>query len=164
MKKNKTHENSQELFNLYKEYEEIIKNDNYVSYKKIIASILLKINSGFHSEEYEEFTKVINEAINNKWDIIFDQFTIDFNIVSKFSLDTLVPILAHNESSANEAISLKSEEPSNYADITRELNAEIQKLLKENKYVEILPNLVLFVSPNTGSLKLFFDKSLTVKI
>ncbi|WAM01426.1 DUF2714 domain-containing protein [Mycoplasmopsis felis] len=75
-----------------------------------------------------------------------------------------IPTLSSAESNTNEGFLLTSSTTSDFQVIVEQLNKEIWKLLGESYFVEFLPKMILFVSSQTGSLKLFFDKSLTAKI
>ncbi|WP_322901147.1 MSC_0623 family F1-like ATPase-associated protein [Mycoplasmopsis felis] len=155
---------TQELFDLYADYKKIQKDSKFISYKKLLASILLRINSSFNSTEFQNLSEQIEYAIANKYDILFDEFTVNFNLVPKYSTNVLVPTLSSAESSTNEGFLLTSSTTSDFQVIVEQLNKEIWKLLGESYFVEFLPKMILFVSSQSGSLKLFFDKSLTAKI
>lgn len=156
---------TQELFDLYADYKKIQKDSKFISYKKLLASILLRINSSFNSTEFQNLSEQIEYAIANKYDILFDEFTVNFNLVPKYSIKCIcISTLSSVESSSNEGFLLTSSTTSDFQVIVEQLNKEIWKLLGESYFVEFLPKMILFVSSQTGSLKLFFDKSLTAKI
>ncbi|UWV79158.1 DUF2714 domain-containing protein [Mycoplasmopsis felis] len=46
---------------------------------------MLRINSSFNSTEFQNLSEQIEYAIANKYDILFDEFTVNFNLVPKYN-------------------------------------------------------------------------------
>ncbi|WP_412031486.1 DUF2714 domain-containing protein [Metamycoplasma buccale] len=165
MKNNKkiTLEN-QALLDFFADYKETITKENYVKFEKLMASVLLKNNLGFTSPLYVEFFEAMQLALEKKYDIVYKEFVITFNINPKFGLDMLVPMLDDKESSNNEAINFKFSKKPEMNKFLDDMNKEIGALLLANNYIEIIPNVVLYVSENTNQLKLLFSETVTNKI
>ncbi len=159
MKKNKN-ENS-ELFNVYAEYEEIITKENFINFTQLITSILFKNNLGFQSQTYLDFLKYLNEGLDKRYDIVYDNFIINFNVNPKFDIEKLVPMLSNFESSNNDAINLKNSiTDESLNKFLNDLNIEISRVLNSHCFVEIIPNVIIYLSENTGQLKLLFNKEI----
>lgn len=153
-------------FNLYKKYESIrSKNENNIlSFDTLISRPLLHNNVGFSSNEYINIKNMINEAVNKKYDLIFDEFTITFNLNLKYSTSVMIPMVTNHsgEMSDNFAANLTSSDDYLTHKILRDFNNEITNFLGKGYYLEIIPNTILFY--HNQELKLFFSKELSVKI
>ncbi|WP_412031331.1 MSC_0623 family F1-like ATPase-associated protein [Metamycoplasma buccale] len=167
---NKKQENLENKITLdfFSDYDNLVKKENFIAYDKVLASILLKNNSSFDSDLYKEFYNAVTHSIKNKLPIIFNKFSINFDMNLKFSTITRVPKLILSDdvnvvaSESEEGANLKSSTDVMYNKFLATLNDEIITLIAKNYIVEILPNIIMFMSENTESLKLFFAKSLTM--
>ncbi|WFQ90059.1 DUF2714 domain-containing protein [Mycoplasma feriruminatoris] len=148
-----------EVFDLYKE---IVNNNSYIDYQKLLASVLLECKLGFSSKEYLEFEKMYKEGFEKKFDLVLDDFVITFNVNLKYSNDILVPMLAEKENSNTEAINLKTSKNEKLNQLLKVFNKYVQQLLQEQNYVEIFPKIILFISKSTNLLKVVFDKEYLV--
>ncbi|MBZ4195668.1 DUF2714 domain-containing protein [Mycoplasma tauri] len=155
-KSNKLNNGEFQIFNLYKE---AINSDIFVSYEKVVASSLLESSLGFKSPEYLEFDRMYNEGISKKFDLIFDFFIVHFDVDLKINMQALVPTIKFEESSNVDGINFKSNQPGKLGDFLTKINSRIETLLEKGMYVEIFPNIVVFKSKNTNSLKIVFDSS-----
>ena len=103
-------------------------------------------------------------AVNKKYDLVYKDFVITYNLNPKFGLNNLVPMLNTYESSNNEAINLKSSSNRMMNKFLTNLNAEINNLLLTKYYVEVIPETILYTSDNTNELKLLFSENVATKI
>ena len=62
------------IFDVFSEFESAKSNSNFVSYDKFMSSILLKNNIGFSSAIYEKFDGDFKKALENKYNILFENF------------------------------------------------------------------------------------------
>ncbi|CBH40541.1 DUF2714 domain-containing protein [Mycoplasmopsis agalactiae] len=154
----KTHKNENNLmFNIYNQYEEAKASSAFVDYNKLMAQVLLECNLGFSSDEYVKFGKMFDEAFAKKYDIVLEKFVISFNVNLKFSADALVPVLKANEDSNTEAFNFKSANDEKFNKLLNFYNKLVNDLILADKYVELFPNIIVFRSKNTKSLKVLFD-------
>ncbi|WP_051521859.1 MSC_0623 family F1-like ATPase-associated protein [Mycoplasma leonicaptivi] len=153
---------SQELFDIYNIYKNSKNSNRFISFQKLLTSPLLKSNLTFNSEEIFEFVNGIKKAMDKKYQILFKDFIVSFNLNPMYSLTSLVPIIASEESSNNFSLSVISSENPNLNKFLDLLNFEINELLAQGFYVEVLPNTLLMIK--NGKYKIFFDKQLTTKI
>ncbi|ACF07157.1 Protein of uncharacterised function (DUF2714) [Metamycoplasma arthritidis] len=164
MKRNK--EQEQQLFDAYQAYNDARAEDSFIKYDKLIASVLLKNNISFNSEIYIKFVEKMTMAINKHYDLLFRDFVITFNVNGRFGNDLLVPMIANFESSNNEAINFREAltNDTKASQFLYDLNNEIARLLNQKSYVEIFPNIILYISPNTEHLKLLFSRETVSKL
>ncbi len=158
MKKHKLENNS--MFNIYNQFEEAKMSADFVDYNKLMAQVLLDCNLGFNSHEYVKFSSNFDEALSKKFDMVLEKFVITFNVNHKFSLDALVPMLKSSEDSNTEAVNFASSQEPKFNNLLKLYNKLINDLvIANNKYVELFPNIIVFMSKNTNSLKILFDAS-----
>ncbi|TKA59395.1 hypothetical protein MBOVa_2780 [Mycoplasmopsis bovis 8790] len=157
MKKHKLENNS--MFNIYNQFEEAKMSADFVDYNKLMAQVLLDCNLGFNSQEYVKFNSNFDEALSKKFDIVLEKFVITFNVNPKFSLDALVPMLKSSEDSNTEAVNFASSQEPKFSNLLKLYNKLINDLIISNKYVELFPNIIVFRSKSTNSLKILFDAS-----
>lgn len=158
MKKHKLENNS--MFNIYNQFEEAKMSADFVDYNKLMAQVLLDCNLGFNSHEYVKFSSNFDEALSKKFDIVLEKFVITFNVNHKFSLDALVPMLKSSEDSNTEAVNFASSQEPKFNNLLKLYNKLINDLvIANNNYVELFPNIIVFRSKNTNSLKILFDAS-----
>ncbi|MBN0970627.1 DUF2714 domain-containing protein [Mycoplasma phocoeninasale] len=149
---------NEEIFNFYAEYEKLIQSEKFISFDKFYATILLRVNENFESKLFEKFKNDFQLALLNKYELVFQKFVISFNISLKFSTEALIPIITDKESSATWAVNFTVAEDPVYQEFLNLLNEQLFSLIKQGFYVELFPNLVIFLANNTESLKLFFSK------
>ncbi|WP_432790457.1 DUF2714 domain-containing protein [Mycoplasmopsis bovis] len=158
MKKHKLENNS--MFNIYNQFEEAKMSADFVDYNKLMAQVLLDCNLGFNSHEYVKFNSNFDEALSKKFDIVLEKFVITFNVNHKFSIDALIPMLKSSEDSNTEAVNFASSQEPKFNNLLKLYNKLINDLvIANNKYVELFPNIIVFRSKNTNSLKILFDAS-----
>ena len=163
--KSKLSPEQQAIVDFYDDYKTIITNqERFISFDKLIASVLLKDMLGFDSEAYIQFNDMLMMAVNKKYDLVYKDFVITYNLNPKFGLNNLVPMLNTYESSNNEAINLKSSSNRMMNKFLTNLNAEINNLLLTKYYVEVIPETILYTSDNTNELMLLFSENVATKI
>ncbi|SYV97580.1 MSC_0623 family F1-like ATPase-associated protein [Mycoplasmopsis edwardii] len=158
-------ENKEPIFDLYKNYNNLINEnkDKLISFETLMSKPLLVNNLGFSSNEFNIIKNRISEAIDNKYNLIFDEFTITFNLNLKYSQSVMIPMIANELSlSDNYSINFSSSDDYEVHKLLRGLNDEIGNFLHKGYFLEIIPNTILFYE--SDSLKLFFSKDLTVKV
>lgn len=159
--------NTQEItlnFDVFSDYNNMVQNENFISYTKLYASVLLNANLSFESQVYKDFYKLVSEAVQNKLPILFNKFNVIFAINPKFSTAIATPRLVNDDELKEiltedmNVLNLKeSKEP-----FVKSINAEIiDSVLLKNAIVEFLPNMILYKSKNTDNLKLLFNQNLT---
>ncbi|MCU4117254.1 DUF2714 domain-containing protein [Mycoplasma zalophi] len=149
---------------LFKDYKEIIKNEEFISFEQLSAEILIKMGLGFESNIYKEFVEKYKIALENKWDMLFKNFIISFNINLKFSSDVLSPLLINEEQSAHRTINFMSAEDNTLNNFLTLFNDELTKLIEKNFIVEIFPELAIFKSKETSNLKLLFSEKVVERL
>ncbi|WP_027334140.1 MSC_0623 family F1-like ATPase-associated protein [Mycoplasma elephantis] len=146
-------------YNFYSDYENYITLDNFISYDKLLATSLFKSKVNFESDIYEKFKKNIDLAIYKKWNLVFKDFVISFNIDPKYGNNTLVPVLIKNEQTNSEAINfIPEKENDGYNSFLEILNNELSFLLNNMYIVELIPGLIVFISKNTKNKKVLFSE------
>ncbi|WP_369086030.1 MSC_0623 family F1-like ATPase-associated protein [Metamycoplasma spumans] len=164
-KQNKNVIENVELINLFDEYKQLSEDKNTISFEKLITTVLFKIKSGFESSQYSYLIENINLAKQKKYDFVFSDFVISFGIESKYGNESLVPIIKKAET--NHAKSVDFSNSNNHEDISiflRTLNDLINELFKQGKNVEIMPELIMYISNETNVYKLYFSKSWLAKV
>ena len=151
-------EQTTEFFNVFGEYNEIISKPNFIDFNQLMTSILFKNNLGFESKIYLDLLESFNIGIEKKYDFIYENFIITFNINLKYGTKMLVPMIANLESSNNNAINLKPKTENEQVNkVLIDLNSEINKSLSAGNSVEIMPNVVVYLAESTNQLKLVFN-------
>ncbi|QJR44182.1 DUF2714 domain-containing protein [Mycoplasma miroungirhinis] len=145
-------------FDLYKDYTNIIESDNFITFEQLSATILLKMGLGFNSPIYVEFVEKFKKALTNKWDLLFKNFVITFNINLKFSNDVLIPMITTTEQSSNTTLNFYQDKNEEFNKFLILFNNELTNLLDKNFSVEIFYELAIFKSKETNNLKLLFSK------
>lgn len=164
-KQNKNVIENVELVDLFEEYKKLSEDSKTISFEKIVATVLFKIKSGFDSPQYKYLIDNINLAKQKKYDIIFRDFVISFGIQSKYGNESLVPIIKLEESNHAEAIDLSNSNDSEEISLfLNTLNDLIGDLLKQSKNIEIMPELMMYISNETNVYKLYFSKSWIAKL
>ncbi|EOA07082.1 Hypothetical protein MYEA_5430 [Mycoplasma yeatsii 13926] len=151
-----------ETFDVFDLFKKTKASQNYISYKKLIASVLLGSNLGFNSDQYLEFEEMTNKALENKFDLLLKDFVISFNVDHKYGLNILVPILTDKESTNNEAISFIKSSDEKLNNFLNVFNLYISKLINDDKCIEIFPEIIVYRSKNTTSLKILFNEKYLV--
>ncbi|MBU4690940.1 DUF2714 domain-containing protein [Mycoplasma zalophi] len=149
---------------LFRDYKEIIKSQEFISFEQLSAEILIKMGLGFESNTYKEFVQKYKTALENKWDMLFKNFIISFNINLKFSSDVLSPLLINEEQSAHRTINFMSAEDDTLNNFLTLFNDELTKLIEKNFIVEIFPELAIFKSKETSNLKLLFSEKVVERL
>ncbi|BAP01187.1 hypothetical protein MCAL160_0758 [Mycoplasmopsis californica HAZ160_1] len=152
------------LFDLYSLYNEKVQDPRFINFTQLNASILLSMGLGFESPIYTSYTSAIKNAVEKRFNIVFKEFIIGFDIIPKFSETILVPIITQQESSATDSINVRDSEHAGLNEFLSQLNIKIAKLINDNYLLEVIPGSVMFKSQQTGKLKLLFGKDLLARI
>ena len=84
--KSKLSPEQQAIVDFYDDYKTIIINqERFISFDKLIASVLLKDMLGFDSEVYVQFNDMLMMAVNKKYDLVYQDFVITYNLNPQFS-------------------------------------------------------------------------------
>lgn len=130
-----------------------LENKNYqnnieiIDFKKFLSTVLLKNNFKKDDVKVAEFLEKIKKSITEKQLLKFKEFAIDYENNSMFSVEQNIPIILYDQ----KALSFENNFEAVY-------NEELEKLINEKYYVEFLPNLILYFSNNTESLKIYIKK------
>lgn len=142
-------------FDLFDQYQQLRNNEKFISFNKLISSVLLSANLGYKSNEYNNFISNFEQAKANRWFIKFQKFVIGFEQNDRFGSLVLIPLLVSEDDSSVQTYSLL---PANDNIFLTTLNQTINNLLQEGYKIEIASGLILFNLQETNQLKLFFDK------
>lgn len=157
--------NELQIFNLNSQYEEVKSNPKFVSFNQLSASVLLALGLGFNSEAYKSFIELVNQAIVQKHNLVFNNFIISYAIDPKFSLQTISPVLVTQEPTTSESLNLRiSNTSSQLSSFLQRFNYELFKLIEMGSYVELIPSIVVYISPETKTYKLFFNHEMLARI
>ncbi|WP_427867593.1 MSC_0623 family F1-like ATPase-associated protein [Mycoplasmopsis arginini] len=118
-----------------------------IDFKKFLSTVLLKNNFKKDDVKVAEFLEKINKSIAEKQLLKFKKFAIDYENNSMFSFEQNIPIILYDQ----KALSFENNFEAVY-------NEELEKLINEKYYVEFLPNVILYFSNNTESLKIYIKK------
>ncbi|PAF55066.1 MSC_0623 family F1-like ATPase-associated protein [Mycoplasmopsis agassizii] len=142
-------------------YDELVILDNFVSFNQLLGTSLLITNISDESDIVKNLNEKINEAIFKNKDIVFEKFVISWSRNLRFSFNKLFPTLDTKESSNSESFSMKSSSNSNLDKLLKIINLQIQKyLFTEERYIEVIKGIIVFLSPDTKSLKIVFDRNI----
>ncbi|MDD1359209.1 MSC_0623 family F1-like ATPase-associated protein [Metamycoplasma hyosynoviae] len=145
---------------LFKIYNEILDYPNFISFEKLVNTILVNNTISQKSEAFVAFTNIYTDAFANQKDIQFTNFVVSYNVDNKYGANKLVPIISAFSGSdvyvASLTTSLENEELNLFLGKYNEL---ISTLLLEGKYVEILPSLIAYQDSIMDPINLFFDKT-----
>ncbi|BAQ54320.1 hypothetical protein MARG145_0221 [Mycoplasmopsis arginini] len=122
-------------------------NIEIIDFKKFLSTVLLKNNFKKDDVKVAEFLEKIKKSITEKQLLKFKEFAIDYENNSMFSVEQNIPIILYDQ----KALSFENNFEAVY-------NEELEKLINEKYYVEFLPNLILYFSNNTESLKIYIKK------
>lgn len=122
-------------------------NIEIIDFKKFLSTVLLKNNFKKDDVKVAEFLEKIKKSITEKQLLKFKKFSIDYENNSMFSVEQNIPIILYDQ----KALSFENNFEAVY-------NEELEKLINEKYYVEFLPNLILYFSNNTESLKIYIKK------
>ncbi|ENY69274.1 MSC_0623 family F1-like ATPase-associated protein [Mycoplasmopsis arginini] len=122
-------------------------NIEIIDFKKFLSTVLLKNNFKKDDVKVAEFLEKIKKSITEKQLLKFKEFAVDYENNSMFSVEQNIPIILYDQ----KALSFENNFEAVY-------NEELEKLINEKYYVEFLPNLILYFSNNTESLKIYIKK------
>lgn len=144
----------------YELFEELKTGPNFVSFEKLLSSSLIESKLEIRGAFASELVNKLEQAIFKKQDIVFRSFVITFNLNLRYSLTKLVPIISLKESSNVEAVNLSKSDDEAIANFLNIFNEKINSLLNQKKCLEIVNNMIIFISQETKSLKITFSKEL----
>lgn len=159
LKKNKQNNLEIQLFDLFRDYDDIIKSDNFISYEKLISTSLLKANTSFKNSKIAYLDQKIAEALAKKHEIIFRNFIISYQLNTRFSLTLLLPTITTTLSSNTRTLNLSASQDIEVNGYLQILNNTIKELLNNRMCIEIFPEIVIFIDNSSNTLKLLFGKT-----
>ncbi|PZW01477.1 MSC_0623 family F1-like ATPase-associated protein [Metamycoplasma auris] len=148
-------EANKEIKTLSLVWNEIQNQTNFISFQKLFFTVLLKSNLKTNDKDVLFFLNKIKEAIAKKYDLVFDRFVISFNLVNKFNNLYICPYIANSEATNFESLNLTSNSTLFNSNLIMNLNREINYLLDNDFYVEVIEDLVI---KKNEDIELFYDK------
>lgn len=139
-------------------FDEIKKQDKFISFDKLISTVLLKSTTSFKNKEINKLLDLLKTAFLNKQEIIFDKFIISFKLDKELNNFYLVPYITDKPATNFEAINLKTNSSLIKENITLYLNDEINNLLANNFYIEIFENIIVKSDNQNNLLNIFYNE------
>lgn len=141
----------------YKDYYEILRNPDFVSYNEIFNLTLLETNTMYS----EEFIKLVesknNQALENHLEMVYKFFVVSWNKNLRFSMTKLVPNIKSSEASTVDSVNFFQTEPKTEL-FFKTFNSIIEEfVLENNRPVEFFPGIILYLSKETQKLKIAFN-------
>ncbi|MGZ9453955.1 MSC_0623 family F1-like ATPase-associated protein [Mycoplasma sp. AC157] len=152
------------FYDVEQQYKEMEKSDKFVSYERLMSSLLLTTGLSFDSDIVKEYVANYEKAIVKKYDLVYLDFILSFGLSDKFGSKFFVPILVKDISSNNEHINFKFSEDLAKENFLVKLNEAINDLIARNLFVEFLPGIILYFSQQSKSLKLVFKINYAARI
>ncbi|MGZ9413706.1 MSC_0623 family F1-like ATPase-associated protein [Mycoplasma sp. 480] len=152
------------FYDLEQKYKEIEASEKFISYSRLMSSVLLSTGLSFESDVIKEYKSIYTKALVKKYDLVYLDFIISFGLNKKFSPKFLVPILVKEISSNTEHFDLRYDENLVKENFLTKLNNEINSLMERNFYVEVLPGIIIYFSSYSKEMKLVFKKDYTNQI
>lgn len=150
---------------IYVKYDEVIQSPDFISFNQLLGSTMLMTNNGPESKVVSLFKQMIDRALNKQIDIVFNSFVISWVRNIRISLTKTIPTIDKSESSNVESLNLvavtESKVLNNFYKIFNTLVDAY--CLDENRYIEVLPNIIVFQVKGTKSLKIIFNKQAILK-
>lgn len=157
--------NELQIFNLNSQYQKLKSSSNFVSFGQLSSSVLLAMGLGLNSEPYQAFIQAINNAVKEKHNLVFNNFIISFALDPKFSNEFLSPLIIKEEPTTSESLNLRiSGKSAQLSSFLQRYNYELFKLLDAKFYVEVIPSIIVYISPETKTYKLFFNHEMLARI
>ncbi|BAP39781.1 MSC_0623 family F1-like ATPase-associated protein [Metamycoplasma canadense] len=164
MNKNKIQNNflkdaNKKIKTINEDFQKIKENKNFISFDKLLWTILLKSLTTFKNQDINKILFLLKEAIKNKFDIVFDNFTISFVLSNYLNNLFLIPTILEKSSSNFESINLKSDSKLFKIDITKFLNNELNYLLEKQYFIEILNDLIIKKNSEENKIEIYYNES-----
>ncbi|WP_427902933.1 MSC_0623 family F1-like ATPase-associated protein [Metamycoplasma alkalescens] len=144
---------------LNQEFENLKNQNNFISFDKLISTILLKSNLDKNKNEEKILFGWIKKACEQKYDLVFDAFVISFNLDANLNNLYMVPTLLKNQSSNFEAIDFSSDSNLFNSNFIMNLNIEIKFLLANGFYVEVIKGIIM---KKNNDFELFYSQEHTL--
>lgn len=144
---------------LNQEFENLKNQNNFISFDKLISTILLKSNFDKNKNEEKILFGWIKKACEQKYDLVFDAFVISFNLDANLNNLYMVPTLLKNQSSNFEAIDFSSDSNLFNSNFIMNLNIEIKFLLANGFYVEVIKGIIM---KKNNDFELFYSQEHTL--
>ncbi|MGY6172109.1 MSC_0623 family F1-like ATPase-associated protein [Candidatus Mycoplasma pogonae] len=143
------------------EYQIFLEQNNVILYTQLIGDILFANNIDFENIIYKNFQQKLDQALNKKMDIVFDDFVINWKNNQRLEQNVLVPSVSKHENPHTDAINFKSIQNN---EALNSFFTTYNHLIKDfvigaKKYVEVLNGIVIYISKETGSLKIKISNS-----
>ncbi|BAP39717.1 MSC_0623 family F1-like ATPase-associated protein [Metamycoplasma canadense] len=123
---------------------ELIKQNKLIEFNKLVSTVLFKNNFKKDDVIFKEFLNEIRISLSENKTIIFKNFVLDYEFNYKFSLDKKIPYILENKQD------FKVDNFFKHA-----FNEEILRLIEAECYIEIIPNVILYFSQNSQTLKIY---------
>ncbi|MCV3743322.1 DUF2714 domain-containing protein [Ureaplasma sp. ES3154-GEN] len=149
------------LNGVYKRFYEAVQSDRFVSFESLINTAFLDANLVFDAKILENLKEIIKQGIKSKKDLVTSSFVVAFAKQPSFSLIKTYPTLKSSESPTTDSISLKnSNNDQNLNTLLTAFDALIHELvLVQNKFVEVVEEIIVYQQKDTGALKLVFSEN-----
>lgn len=145
------------LFNQFEYYKSLSEQTNFIAYEKLISSVLFHSQLGYESQAYNNFTRNFKSYIDHKFNIIFDDFVLAYEICPLYDLDKIVPCVISKEQSQVNSIKMTISLFKDENRFLTNLNKILWDLLKSNHCVEIYKGLILYLAPQSRLPKVAFS-------
>ncbi|PYF43606.1 MSC_0623 family F1-like ATPase-associated protein [Metamycoplasma alkalescens] len=140
---------------LNQEFENFKNQNNFISFDKLISTVLLKSNLDKNKNEEKILFDWIKKASEQKYDLVFDAFVISFNLEPNLNNLYLAPTLSKNQSSNFETIDFSSDSNLFNSNFIMNLNIEIKFLLANGFYVEVIKGIIM---KKNNDFELFYSQ------
>ncbi|ENY68744.1 Hypothetical protein MAU_5450 [Metamycoplasma auris 15026] len=137
------------------EFNEIKKKNNFITFDKLLATIILKSNLKTNDKEVVFFLNKLEEGLIKKFDLVFDNLAISFGLSNTLNNLYLCPFLTKEAATNFESLNLSSNADLFNEKLIKNFNGEINYLLANDFYIEILKNLII---KKNADLELFYDE------
>ncbi|AZZ65768.1 DUF2714 domain-containing protein [Metamycoplasma phocicerebrale] len=141
-------------------YETLQDNNKFISFYKLISTVNLKSFNGLQNSYTDELIKKIEDALINRFDVIYDNFIIKYKLSKKLNDYFLVPTLENAITTNFESIDLRSKNATLNKKTLEILNLEIKNLLSNGFVVEIMSGIAIRLRQK---LEIYFSKKNVIR-
>ncbi|WP_027119695.1 MSC_0623 family F1-like ATPase-associated protein [[Mycoplasma] testudinis] len=150
---------------IYDKYDQIVQLRDFISFNQLLGSTMLMTNEGPDSKVVDVFKRMLATAYDKRYDIVFNSFVISWVRNIRISLTKLIPTLDNPESSNVDALNTTIPTESAALDAFFKMyNTLINAYcIDENRYIEVIPNVVVYKIKGTTKLKIAFNAATLAK-
>lgn len=149
---------NQQLF-LDQQFQDYATEAEFISFEKLINIALVRSSLSLSSGVYTSLENRIKMATAKKQEFIFSNFVISWSLNDRYSKTKLVPTIIKNESTSNEGVMLKGGKNEAEISLLKYYNDQLEFWIFNSKLkVEIIPNMIVYLSNNTNKLKIAFNE------